>query len=214
MKPYAMVFALAEVGSGSKRRKRQVRTLPRFSSITLNGLGTVHLHQGPQQVVITMDERLFDLFVTEVKGGVLRMGFSHWSLKRSLWYLLQPDKGQIDVTLPEIEAVKINGKGTVRSDSLTADSLEVALNGASSLTLQGVVSKLHIVSTGSARFLGKDLVAERCSVKIRGAGRVEIEVQEKLNASVSGVGRVVYWGEPKCSLKTTGVGSIKKGEER
>ncbi|AEV29067.1 Protein of unknown function (DUF2807) [Sphaerochaeta pleomorpha str. Grapes] len=214
MKRVAMLLALATGDFGSNKRKRQVRTLPRFSSVTLNGLGTVHLHQGPQEVVITMDERLFDLFVTEVKGRVLHMGFSHWSLLRSLWFLFQTDKGRIDITLPEIEAVNVNGKGTVLSDPLTAESLEVALHGASSITLQGNVSKLRIVSTGAARFEGRHLVAERCSVKMNGSGRIEIEAKEKLNASVIGAGKLVYWGEPKVTVKTTGASTVKKGEDR
>jgi hypothetical protein len=212
MKLYASILALAEVGSGLNPKMGQARTLPNFSSLALEGVGTIHLHQGPQKVLITMDERLLDLFVTEVKRGVLHMGFSHRNVFKNLWFLFKADKGLIDITLPEIKAIKLTGKGLVVSDSLSVESLEVDLTGASRATLQGTVSKLHIVSAGAARLDARNLETQWCSVKMRGAGTVELEVTEKLNVTVTGAGKVLYWGEPKVNTKVTGAGSVRKGE--
>jgi hypothetical protein len=214
MKSFALLLMLVSGDFGSKQKKRQVRTLPRFSSITLNGLGTVHLHQGAQKVAITMDERLFDLFVTEVKSGVLHMGFSHWSLLRNLWFLFKFDKGIVDVTLPDFETIKVNGKGTVLSDPLSSDSLEIALYGAATAKLQGSIEKVRIVSTGAARFKGRYLVSNKCSIKMQGAGKIEVEAKEKLNVSAKGAGKILYWGDPALSLKVTGSNTVKKGKDK
>jgi hypothetical protein len=213
MKLYASLLALSEIGSRLHQRKGQVRTLPNFSSVSLDGIGTIHLHQGPQKVSVTMDERMLDLFVTEVKRGVLHMGFSHRNVFKNLWFLCKSDKGLIDITLPEIKAIKLTGKGLVVSDSLSVESLEVDLTGASRATLQGTVSKLYITSTGAVRFDARNLATQWCSVKMNGAGTVEIEVTEKLNVTVTGAGKVLYWGDPKVNMKVTGAGSVRKGKE-
>jgi hypothetical protein len=213
MKLYASILALSEIGSGLHQRKGQVRTFPNFSSISLDGIGTIHLHQGPQKVMITMDERLLDLFVTEVKRGVLHMGFSHRNVFKNLLLLFKADKGLIDITLPEIKALQVTGKGLVVSDSLSVESLEIDLTGASRVTLQGTASKLHIASTGSVRLDARNLATQWCSVKMNGAGTVEIEVTEKLNVTVTGAGKVLYWGDPKVNMKMTGTGSVRKGKE-
>jgi hypothetical protein len=213
MKAYASILALSENGSLLPKRKGQVRTLPNFSSLSLDGIGTVHLHQGPQKVMVVMDERLLDIFMTEVKRGVLHMGFSHRKVWKTLWFFFKADKGLVDITLPEIKAINLTGKGLLVSDFLSVESLEVDLTGASRATLQGTISKLHITSSGTVRFDARNLATQWCSVKMDGAGTVELEVTEKLNVTVKGAGKVLYWGDPKVNMKVTGAGSVRKGED-
>ena len=53
-----------------------------------------------------------------------------------------------------------------------------------------------------------DLVAERVTVELDGAGSVEVTANSLLDAELSGLGSIVYRGNPQVNKEIDGLGSI------
>lgn len=188
----------------------ETRDLPPFSSIALNGVGTLRIHQGPQSVRVTMDGALIDRFETVVKDGKLSMGFergfgfSYWRAMRRL------RRCDIDVTVPELRVVELNGAGTISADPTEYGALSLSVNGAGTVELRGTADAFSVRCTGAARVLARDLAAASARVGVTGAGEVELRAEDELDAAVTGAGSIAYWGSPRVSERVSGAGSIRR----
>ena len=189
----------------------ETRNVPAFSSIILNGKSTVRIHKGPQSIQITMDGDLIERYETKVKNNTLMIG-----LKCGIGYLkaLKSMKTcEVDITVPELDGITINGLGTITVDAFSYERLKIDLNGAGSIELQGAVSELTVLCSGAGNILASDLTAKVGVVKLSGSCSVKVRVEEDLNASVTGAGEIIYWGNPNITQNITGTGSIRHADE-
>ena len=213
-----MIFLLSNISlalcAGPIQAQSQTRTVPPFSSIVLDGIGTVRIHKGPQAVILTMDEKLFDLFETNVKQDTLYLGFSCKGFLKN-WRLLHTvGKCEIDITVPEIEAITLNGAGSFLADAFDQKALSITVNGAGTIEIQkGSVSTLRLTCNGAAKLDTKDMVAEQCDIKISGSSQISVFVQQLLKVSITGLGTVTYRGNPEISQHISGAGTIRKAAD-
>jgi hypothetical protein len=183
------------------------RQLESFNSVILNGIGIVHIHKGAQSIKLAGNESSLKVFETSVKNGNLTMGFG-----KSI--CLHPFKKyeplEIDICMPEIKKITINGNGIIKTDEFDFSSLTVVLNGNATVETAGTTPSLILNCTGNAKFSGFSLSAQKVNAKCTGNVYAEIYAEENLVASVTGSGKIIYHGNPKIEKKTSGIGEILK----
>lgn len=219
--------ACATVAASDVALKTEARTVPEFSSIVLNGIGTVRVHRGPRKVLVTLNADLLDRYETIVKGKTLMIGFKCGI--GTLRAMRNVKTCEVDVTVPELDKIELNGKGTIIADSFSGSSMDIVQNGAStlqcdlayetvrlnatgagSIALRGSASKLDVRSTGNEKIEARDLVARVARIRVSGAGKVTVSAEDALDASVSGAGRILFSGNPQVTQRVSGAGTIQR----
>ena len=134
----------------------------------------------------------------------------------------------MEVTLPVLDEIKLNGSGHVRSISrLELNSLNINIVGSGNINLDvnsvntsfscsgsgnvyltGKSENLSVHINGSGHFKGYDLTTKDADIKISGSGACEINVIDNLNVSINGSGKVKYIGNPYINQKISGSGDI------
>lgn len=201
------------------------RIVPAFTAITLNGVGSVRVSKGPQAVSVTIDADLADLFETGVRDGRLVMGFK--SGLRTMLALPRLSTCAIEVTMPSLDGVELNGAGTLAFEGFAGGALAVTTNGAARVSgtvshdvvtvrmsgagraeLEGEATALDVGCTGGGELDSGSLAAGSARVSMTGAARVELRVRKELRASITGAGRLAYWGSPIVIESVSGSGSV------
>ena len=127
-----------------------------------------------------------------------------------------------------ISDIYVDAAASVRSDAITASRLVLESHGPSDIRLSNVqVQDLVVGGFGSANFhlsgaathqsveidgvgayLAQGLASETSQVSVRGAGRVELWVEEILDVDILGAASVLYGGSPWVSQRITGRGAV------
>jgi len=164
----------------------QERTASDFYNVILDGVGDVNIHNAENyRVTVTTDSNIQDIITITVNGNNLHIdgkktnnGFS-------------PTKLVIDVYLPEIKSIELNGVGNIG-------------------IINGKESNLEIKLSGVGNINGQNYEAENVSISLSGVGDIRTWATKNLTGSISGVGNVLYKGEPTINVNTNITGNIKK----
>lgn len=221
------IAAMAIPASAEGGTVRQIRMVPSFTSIVLDGVGTVRVKKGPLSVTVTIDEDLADSFKTEVVDGALKIGYrTGIGLGLAMRRL---STCEVDVSVPSLDAVTVNGSGKLSFDGFSGgrfaiavngaarvagtvnhDALAVRITGAGLVELDGKADAFDAGCTGSAELSAGSMGCRAAKVSLSGSGRVELRVKDALSVSVSGSGAVRYWGSPELKTSVSGSGSVKR----
>lgn len=138
---------------------------------------------------------------------------------------------KITVRMPQLARLEALGSVNVSSKVPTAPaSLELTLDGASSLQIAAVQSRLvgvEIAGSGSVQMVGqanklvlklhgsadadlKQLKTQDAEITIAGSGDVKLAVARSLAATISGAGDIDYIGQPRVTSHITGAGEVKR----
>ena len=85
----------------------------------------------------------------------------------------------------------------------------MTLAGGGDIRVSGAAQNLTIDVSGGTNFEAGDLKCANVSVKIAGAGNVEVWVTDKLNLDLAGAYSVSYWGSPEITQSIAGIGQVK-----
>ena len=161
----------------------QERAASGFYGLTIDGVGNVNVHPGEDyKLEVTTDDNLQEFVLVEVKNSVL-----HIDTKSNL----RPTKLIIDVHLPDLQSVSINGVGNVKLSNGNASDLEISLSGVGNLDAQ-------------------NYEVENVTIKQSGVGNSTVWATNSLNGALSGVGNVRYKGNPTVNVNVSGVGKVNK----
>lgn len=175
---------------GSGVAASQARTLPSFRALDLTGASIVTVHVGARQtVVVHADDNLINRVETDVRGGVLVVS-ERGSLATNLPLA-------VEVTVPDLDSIKLMGSGTIRVDGVHARTFTAELPGSGTLTISGTVDQLDASLAGSGNMELGDLTARFVTATVPGSGRLEVHATHTLDASIPGSGEIVYSGQPK-----------------
>ena len=188
---------------GNGKVTTQSRPVPTFESVEAGGMFEIQWSAGPANVVLTTDQNLFDHIRTTVSGKTLRID---WDTQ------LKPTDGiKIKLSSPALTGAELNGAVRFSAAKLSGASFAIEGNGATRITLDGVVSSLSASLNGASRLQAEQLQTQECEMSISGAGRADVTVSESLKVAISGAGKVTYAGNPKTLKKNvSGAGSIKR----
>jgi hypothetical protein len=210
-------------GSGVVRTESRI--VSSFTAIVVEGSGNVTLSQGKtQSLSVETDDNLLPLVKTEVRAGVLYLGFKEGVKTRHVSQL------EFLITVVELSAVKISGSGNmhttglVRADALSLEiagsggiyaeldvgRLGVAISGSGGITTEGATDHLSLTISGSGSMQGRDLVSGEAEVSVNGSGEAVINARRTISINVSGSGRVAYGGGAKATVTSSGSGTIQR----
>lgn len=184
-----------------------VRDLPEFSKISLDGSTNVELQIGDEQSVeVDVDDNLVDVITTEVSDGELTIS-SNESYSTSSGITVR-------ITIAELQSVEVAGSGNVTASGLTGDSLSVTVLGSGDVVVTGTATKVTAHVTGSGDIDLTNLKAETVTADVTGSGDIDVTASGTIAATVSGSGDITYsghsGGEPTVTSTVHGSGDVEK----
>jgi hypothetical protein len=141
-------------GSGTVRRES--RTVAGFTGIVIEGSGNVTFSQADSQTVtVETDDNLLPIVKTEVRAGILYLGFKEGAKTRHVSQL------EFLVSVPKLTAVKISGSGNLHATGLIrAEALTLEISGSGGIYSELDVGRLDVTISGSGE-IGRASCRER-----------------------------------------------------
>jgi Putative auto-transporter adhesin, head GIN domain len=191
---------------GSGIAATQTRELRRFSGVELAGSNNVVVRVGGEQsVVVHADDNLLRHVTTQVQAGKLVIGNRSGSFTTK-------SPMSVDVSVPSLEALILNGSGVVSATGIKSSILTVTLSGSGVLRASGSATRLDITLGGSGDAQLERVAARDVHAVVSGSGRILVSAINSLDASVPGSGEIVYSGNPvRVTTNIEGNGSVTPG---
>jgi hypothetical protein len=173
-----------EIGNGNV--VSQERQASDFSGVTIEGVGNVNIYYAENyKVVVTTDSNIQDIITTKVNGNNLYIDEKN---KKNF----NPTKLIIDIYMPELRNINLNGVGDINIISGKAFDFRMNLSGVGNIDAQ-------------------NYEAENVVVTLSGTGDIKTWVTKSLTGKISGVGNVLYRGNPSINnVNRSGVGNVKR----
>lgn len=214
---------------GSGKSVTEEREISGVQGVELSFVGDLRITQGDEEkLVITADDNVLPLITTEVRNGILNIG------SKSTVGFQTMTKLQYDLTVRDLESLKLSGAGNASMDGLQTGDLTLAVSGAGNLSLQNVdadriqanmsglgnmeisgeAARQDVKLSGAGNYSGGDLETGATDVSISGLGSATVWATETLDASISGAGSIEYYGDPQVTKQVSGLGNVEgKGEK-
>jgi Putative auto-transporter adhesin, head GIN domain len=209
------------VRRGSGVTALEERKIGEIDAIVLDNAADVQVTVGGEPMVtIEADDNLLPIIMTTVEGKTLKIASAeNYSTNLGV---------KIKVICPSLRSLVLNGAGDITTDEVTADSLELTINGSGSIWTALSVKTLtttiegsgNVKASGSADWLEaavagsgnlelEDLVAKRAVAAISGSGNAAVHATDTLVANVSGSGGISYLGSPTITQSVSGSGRVQ-----
>jgi hypothetical protein len=157
-----------------------------FSKIKLENAANVYITTGEStSVEFTTYENILEYMDADVIGDELVIKFRH-NVDVST-----DEEIRIDISMPEIEKITLNGVGNFYIHGPLQEYFDVDLNGVGNVN-------------------AFELPVYQSDIDINGSGNVKIQALEDLNVDINGVGNVYYKGDPEISSDINGLGNVIK----
>lgn len=204
----------------------ETRTVADFDKVSISVSGLIMIEQGQKESLrIEADEKLMEYITTEVIDEELKISYKKhpsfsFPITGAKFYLVVREIEKFSlgssakmessvITANKLELI-INGSGQMIMD-LEVENLVANLNGSGRFKLEGVANQQQIVVSGSGGFYGKSLEGSKGKVTLAGSGKVEVNTTDNLDVSLSGSGSVYYLGDPVLGeINTSGSGKMEK----
>lgn len=211
--------------TGDGQLVTQQRTVGRFDQLSVDYAVTVRITEGdPALVELEAEGNVLPYLTVDTKGGQLLIGLSRRASFKEI------KKVTVTIHNPRLNRISARTACGITSDlpiegeellltlneacSLTAPlrlrRLEVNLEAASSVTLQGETTEATLRVEGAGKVSAEKLIIGQAEVSLDGASRARLHVTGTLTAEADGVSKLTYSGNPTVlSKKTTGLSTIK-----
>jgi len=184
-----------------------------FNSVELHGDLNVKIQQGDKySVQLKGPEKIKQQYSLSIKDETLVVKYNYKKLN-SLW----ADKNvELNITMPEINAIDISGAGRLFLNRLnahkmklnclgavkingflTVDKLYLTVSGASTVDISGGGDLLKANITGASSLIATDYKVERGVIEARGASKAKVFVTETLEIDKGLACVVTYKGNPE-----------------
>jgi hypothetical protein len=157
----AILGASADVVVGNGRVLSELRSLSSFTSIRVEGSGSLRVHRGRQRVEITSDSNILPYISTSVSGDELCIGFKPFTS------VINARRTEYDITLPELSALRISGSGDAYLDSFSGESFAAVASGSGGIKAELAYGSVELLSSGSGGF---DAVVKASRLRLRCTG--------------------------------------------
>lgn len=199
----------------------EAREVDGVTGVSLEVAGTLNISHGERtELSLSGDRAMVGRVTTEVHDGVLEIGLPRRTVGATAV--------QVDLVLPRLDLLRVDGAGRVRGNLSPGDRLEVDINGIADVELVGVdvdelvaqidgagqidltgrVDGQRVTVQGAGRYLGAGLESDTAEVTISGAGSADVAVTTTLDATISGAGEITYSGDPTVTRRVDGIGQV------
>jgi len=177
------------------------RDIPAITTVVLQTSGDLSISEGEPRLVISAASDALEHLTSEVDGDVLALGVT-------TGIMLRLGTVRYELTVPDLEAITMDGSGDVEWTGLAARRIEISVAGSGDVTLSGTTQELGIDIAGSGNVHGADLRAQAVDVVVRGSGDVDVSPVDSLSVDILGSGTVTYSGEPTLDTTIAGSGEV------
>lgn len=194
------------------------------TGVQVEGTGDVTFQPGEPALRVTAGRNTLNRIEAEEHSGVLALGVDGN-------FMNSPGPIDYELSLPELDLVKVAGSGSVSgevapSDRLTvringsgdialtdidADEVRVVISGSGSADLRGTAEHLEVLIEGSGEFTGDRLEATTAVTTVEGSGEIEVSASATLDASISGSGSIRHTGGAQVTENVDGTGEVSAG---
>lgn len=194
----------AEGIKGSGNVKTETRNLSGFKKIKADSAVALDITFKPEySVTLEGEDNILPQFTTELDGDKL--------IITSKGKMSTSDRVKVRITMPELTFLDLNGAADTTVTGIKGDKLEVDLNGASRLKIDGEIREFDADANGASKVGGDNLKVENAKVKANGASYIIVNASGELNAEANGASGIMYIGEPKkLEQQSAGASSITK----
>ena len=184
----------------------QTRDVDTFTKIRIKGSVKLAVTGGEDQnVSLEVDEDFVDRLITTVEDGTLIIDMDSKGKKRS-W---KGRKVEVTISMQKLEALKLDGAMDGAFKNLNGSDLDVNINGAGNLSIEGSCGTLRVRLSGAGNVEAEDFKCKNVDVRLSGAGNIEAYASEKADVRLSGIGNIDIIGNPEeISKRKGGFGSI------
>ncbi len=205
----AVGAAYADIVVGDGRVATEERRLGSFSSIRVDGSGTLLVHRGAQKVRVTSDSNILPYITTTVSGDELRISFKPFTA------VMSATKMQFEVSLPELSGLFLSGSGDARVDPFKGDSFKANISGSGGIKADLEYRGIELGCSGSGGY-DATVRASRLELNCTGSGDAFINGSaDRADARISGSGalgardfavgdaRIIISGSGKAEIRAT-----------
>ncbi|MCC6384307.1 MAG: DUF2807 domain-containing protein [Bacteroidia bacterium] len=199
----------------------ETRKIPEFKSVEVSVDAIVTIRYSKDvSLKLEADENLLGYIRTRVRGKKLIIESRHC--------LRSKNEIKVDITVPAIEGIELNGTGSVQipdtlhvknmtmkingtgdiNARLTAASLSSTVNGSGDVILTGSANKLDIRINGSGDTDASEMPCNASTIRVNGSGDVNVYVIQDLKIHINGSGNVYYRGKPALNTNINGTGKV------
>ncbi|WEK44344.1 MAG: DUF2807 domain-containing protein [Candidatus Sphingomonas colombiensis] len=107
--------------------------------------------------------------------------------------------------------LSVNGAGALALDGVRADLLNATLIGTGSMRLAGRANRARFASNGGGLIDATALTASDLTVRLDGTGETRATARYTAQVTTTGLGKVTVLGSPKCTVKTVSDGPVVCG---
>jgi hypothetical protein len=224
-----IVLPLVLVATPALAKERSV-TITEFNRIRIEGTFIVEVVTGRGvSARISGSEQAIERTSVQNQGEILVIKPS-----RSAWGGWQSDDAgpaTIRLTTSELRAAGSSGASTVKIDrlrgasvviaqdgsgslnvaSVEADTLDMGLAGAGTLTVAGKGAQTRIAVRGAGIVDASSLAISDLRLSVDGSAVVKVSATRSANVLASGTGTVTVAGKPACTVVNKGSGSVSCG---
>lgn len=200
------------------------KTLNSYTGIISRGSYSIDIIEDTvHEVTIRADENLIPYISVAVKNQTLIIENVNNRCLRSDREII------VEVRMPELQSVTLEGSGDIYSDSVFTDRLDVELlgsgeielfnvdalfinaylGGSGVIELHGICNETDFALPGSGQILADLLRQDDCRVDLSGSGDMYVFALDRIYGTISGSGIVFYKGRPRTlNVEVTGTGNV------
>ncbi|MGH8853222.1 MAG: GIN domain-containing protein [Telluria sp.] len=166
------------------REKRSVDA--KVTKVKLGGVVDLVVRQGSTpSLVVSGDRRYVQRITTSQRGDTLEIGTESFNTRNGDTH----EKLRAELTVPNLAEFTSHGVGASTVTGFSGNSIEVALDGAGSVTMNSNYRNIDARLGGVGGLTLSGIRADRVELSLRGAGRISVSGESKvLRAKLAGVG--------------------------
>lgn len=189
----------------SEDRVTEVREMAEFTKIHIKGAIKLLVKGGEDQnVTVEVDEDFAKRLITEVIDGTLVIDMDSKGKRR--W---KGPSVEVAISMQTLEAIELDGAMDAAFTNLSGSDLDVDINGAGNLEIEGTCGTLKVRLSGAGNIEAEDFKCKNVDIRLSGAGNIEAYATESANVHLAGIGNIDVTGSPKeVSKKKGGFGNI------
>ena len=180
-----------------------------FTKVQLNTSSDINIKMGnTYSIEMVGDEERIGNTILEMKNDTLKI--KH---KKGNFHYDNDHDMVINVVMPDIESMQINGSGDTEIEGVDNASLDLNVNGSGDLYVNGKSEELEISINGSGNISMSEVMGKDVEISINGSGDVELDggTCQSLEIDIHGSGDVEA-KDMKCqdvNVEVAGSGDIE-----
>jgi hypothetical protein len=189
----AATLALVASPSFADELVRENRSVDaKVTKVKLDGIVDLIVRQGnTPSLVVAGDRRYVQRITTSVRGDTLEIGTESFRTRNGD----TREKLRAELTVPNLAEFTSQGVGTSTVTGFSGNSIQLALDGAGSVTLNSNYRNIDARLGGVGGLALNGVRADRVDLNLRGAGRISVNGESKLlRAKLAGVGSLEAQG--------------------